>query len=388
LPRRSFEESELARFLTEVDRALPSAGSVVVIGGAAAILQYGATRPTEDIDTYSAGPTGLEEAISAAWERTGLPIPVQYAAVADAPYNYEDRLETLRSPRLSRLEVKVPERHDLALMKIARGEERDIVVLEQLHARRPFDREILVSRFLDEMPYAMQDPRSLRLKFLVTTARLYGREAADETRNRLIRVPAERALAGTTLIVNGLVLNAQGIHDEVLSAARFQGTLRQMATGGGIAFPLRDDRGVVGLAVETTAGLELRGEHALGVWGSNGMSTDKRLIVVSHPVDALAIHQWKDQGDARYVATVGPLGSDKERVLRNLLSWVSPEKVVLAFAADADGKALAAAARTLAPAATMLHPPRFRSWRAYVGEIEQEWIRAQGLAVPGPTRGR
>jgi hypothetical protein len=385
LPLRRFTETELTQFLTEVDRALSSRGSVVVVGGAAAILQHGATQPTADIDTYSVGPAGLEDAILLAREKTRLPIPVEYAAVADAPYNYEDRLERLKAPRLSHLEILVPERHDLALMKIGRGEERDIVVLEQLHARQPFDREVLVSRFIDEMPHAFQDPRSLRLKFLLTTARLFGREAADEARDRLIRVPAERDLAATTLIVNGRALHRSGIHDETIASPRFEGTLRQTATSG-IAFPLRDHRGVVGMAIETTAGSELRGEHALGVWISNAGPADKKLIIVSDPVDALAIHQWKDQRTAGYIATIGGVGPEKERLLKTILARAS--EVALGVASDVEGTRVAASLRALAPTATDLTPPRLRSWRAYVGELERKWIRAQGFEPPGRTRGR
>lgn len=387
MPLHRFHEPELSRFLVEIDRHLSQSGTLVVIGGAAAILQYGASSGTVDIDTYSSGPPGLEEAIRQAWALTGLEIGVEYAAVADAPYNYEDRLERLREPNLSRLKILVPERHDLALMKIARGEERDIVVLEQLHVREPFDREVLVSRFLDEMRHAMQDPRSLRLKLLLTTARLFGRDAADEVRERLTRVPAERDLAATTRIVNARALHRSGIHDETIAAPRFDGALRQVATGG-IAFPLYDQRGVVGLAIETTTGAELQGEHSLGVWRSNAASSDKKLIVVSDPVDALAIHQWKDQGDASYVATVGLVGPEKERVLRTLLSETSRSEVMLAVARDAQGTRISASLRALAPAASLLRPPRLRSWRAYVGEIERKWIRAQGFEPPGRTRDR
>jgi hypothetical protein len=43
---------ELERFVEAIDAALPEPASILVIGGAAAALAYGATRPTDDIDTF------------------------------------------------------------------------------------------------------------------------------------------------------------------------------------------------------------------------------------------------------------------------------------------------------------------------------------------------
>ncbi len=179
-----FGRPDLERFLRAIDQSLAAPGSVVVIGGAAAILQYGASRPTVDIDTFSAAPPGLEDAIRAAWKMTGLQISVQYAAVADAPYDYEDRLERLVSPHLERLEVRIPERHDLALMKICRGEERDLVVLDEMHARRPFELETFLARYPSEMTHVIQDARILELKVVLAMARLFGAEAAERVRKR------------------------------------------------------------------------------------------------------------------------------------------------------------------------------------------------------------
>jgi Nucleotidyltransferase of unknown function (DUF6036) len=388
LPR--FEKPELTRFLVEVDRALSAPGSVVIIGGAAAILQYGATRPTVDIDTYSVAPTGLEDAIRKAWTATGLEISVEYAAVADAPYNYEDRLERLRSPRLERLQVLVPERHDLALMKITRAEERDLVVLDQMHAKRPFDSETLVSRYLDEMSHAAQDPRILRQKFLLSTARLFGRDVAEEAHDRLMRVPAERALAATSRVVNGRALHRSGIRPETIALERFDGAIRQDATGA-IVFPLRDSRGVVGLALETLTGSEVRGEAALGVWASQSKRTDKTLVIISDPVDALAAHQGTPDPNTRYIATAGAIGREKGRLLRDVFRQIpAGRRVLLGFGGGPDGDRLATTVQELVPSTIMIRhiPPRLRSWRSYVQDIERNWIRSQGLEVRAPGRDR
>jgi len=50
---RRYPRTELTRFLLAVDSELSVAVEVVIIGGAAAALRYGASRPTLDVDTFS-----------------------------------------------------------------------------------------------------------------------------------------------------------------------------------------------------------------------------------------------------------------------------------------------------------------------------------------------
>ena len=50
---RAYLKEELEQFLRAVDAALERRVEVILIGGAAAALHYGATRPTRDIDTWN-----------------------------------------------------------------------------------------------------------------------------------------------------------------------------------------------------------------------------------------------------------------------------------------------------------------------------------------------
>lgn len=50
---RTFSAAELSRFLAAVDEVLEERVEVVVIGGAAAAIQYGVAVATTDIDTWS-----------------------------------------------------------------------------------------------------------------------------------------------------------------------------------------------------------------------------------------------------------------------------------------------------------------------------------------------
>lgn len=99
-------------------------------------------------------------------------MPFGQSGVADGPYNFEDRL--LRAmPRLVRLSVLVPERHDLALMKTVRGDQADFAKLQAIHARKPFDPSPLLRRHEEEMGHVVIDPRRLRGNFLALVESLF-----------------------------------------------------------------------------------------------------------------------------------------------------------------------------------------------------------------------
>jgi hypothetical protein len=111
------------------------------------------------------------------------PPPVGAAGVFDAPEGYEERCRLVRIAGLRRLRVHVPERHDLALMKAARGDERDLAALAAMHRRKPFRLKTLVSRY-DEMQFT-GSPQVLRTRFVLLVARLFGESAAKRLEPRL-----------------------------------------------------------------------------------------------------------------------------------------------------------------------------------------------------------
>lgn len=115
---------------------------------------------------------------------TGLDIPVQNAAVADLPWNYEDRLRRVM-PHLRHLEVVVPEAHDLVLSKLIRGAEHDIEQIAALHRQHPLDPDTLVDRFTTEMSHRIGDPRTLELNLLHCVELLWGELARDRIARRL-----------------------------------------------------------------------------------------------------------------------------------------------------------------------------------------------------------
>ena len=80
-----FPKSEIARFLRAVDKALTEPVEMVIIGGSAATLHYGAVRATQDIDTLTNVSRGLNDAVAKAQLATGLDIPIQRVTIADEP---------------------------------------------------------------------------------------------------------------------------------------------------------------------------------------------------------------------------------------------------------------------------------------------------------------
>jgi hypothetical protein len=169
---RYYVRAEIERFLRAVDRALKRPATVIIIGGGAAALTYRIDDPTTDIDTFNPLGDDLRRAVDVARKATGLAMPFEQSGVADGPYDFEDRL--LRAmPRLARLTVLVPERHDLALMKTVRGDQADFAKLRAIHDRKPFDLTVLLRRYEEEMGHVIIDPRRLRGNFLALVQSLF-----------------------------------------------------------------------------------------------------------------------------------------------------------------------------------------------------------------------
>ena len=168
---RTYLKEELEQFLQAVDAALEGPAEVILIGGAAAALHYGATRPTRDIDTWNTIHEDLAHAANRARMSTQLDVPIQKSGVADAPSDFESRLEHVLSD-LAQLVVLVPERHDLVLMKAVRAYEHDLEVIAEIHGRFPLELETLVSRFETEMS-PIGDPARIRGNFLAVVERVF-----------------------------------------------------------------------------------------------------------------------------------------------------------------------------------------------------------------------
>lgn len=191
-----FTPDELVRFVVAVDTHLSRRFPLLMIGGSAARLAYRVEGVTRDIDTPTGDYEELLPAFEAARADTGLNIPLQHVGVIDPPYDYESRLERLKHPSLENLQIFVPEKHDLVLMKTVRGQEPDLQTAVEMKANVGLDIDILISRYLAEVTQATGDLRMLDLNFLTLIHRLYGSEAQAMAKRELAQARSGPPSAG------------------------------------------------------------------------------------------------------------------------------------------------------------------------------------------------
>ena len=173
---KRFVREEIRAFLKALDEHAPRKLRVVIIGGAAASLSYGSKGGTLDIDTAT-NVSSLDAAAEAAKKETGLEIPFGRSSVFDAPCEYESRLRRVPVPGLRRLTVLVPEKHDWALMKVVRFEDKDAEHIKAAAREVGLDKKTFEDRFLSEMTHV--EPRArLILHFLAMIEELYGEQDA------------------------------------------------------------------------------------------------------------------------------------------------------------------------------------------------------------------
>ena len=182
---RRARASEFTAFLRLVDDELAHDCTIVIVGGAAIGLAYAPDHSTSDIDVMPTRNAELWKAVQRAQARSKAQVPFQAVGIVQPPYQYEDRLRPLPIPGLKHLKVLVPERHDLALMKVARGEAHDLAGIEDIHRASPLSLDTLVERYEESRVQFIGNPADLRLAFLALVARLFGEGEAERLGRKL-----------------------------------------------------------------------------------------------------------------------------------------------------------------------------------------------------------
>jgi len=157
----TFGRDEILAFLAEVDSELDGPAGMEIIGGAAALLAYGAQSPTKDINTLAS----VDERILHAAVLANSKIPIN-AVAAIVPTGYEDVRERLALP-FRHLVVWVPSRYHLLLMKAVRGSRRDVDVILEMHRVKPFDLELIVERSNDQVLRSYGNLETLEHVYLI-----------------------------------------------------------------------------------------------------------------------------------------------------------------------------------------------------------------------------
>lgn len=134
---RAMDKQELTDLLQAVDRRLASTCEVVLVGGAAMILHFGAGRTTLDVDVLAlrGDKEDLIRAAAAVAQEHGLPPNW----ISDAVKGFADILPPDFQQRLTRLDLPVKQLHIYVLglpeqvaMKIVALREQDLEDLELL----------------------------------------------------------------------------------------------------------------------------------------------------------------------------------------------------------------------------------------------------------------
>ena len=180
---RKFSAKQLVKFLRLVDAELHRPCRIVLIGGGAVSLAYHGEHSTADLDLWSVSDQEFWDAVGRARARAN--VPVQKASIAEPPYDFEERLAKLDLEGLNRLEVLVPESHDLVLMKTARAEAHDLDAIEDIHREVTLSLDTLIERFHETKAQVTGSPGMFKVKFQAMIARLFGENVAREIEDKL-----------------------------------------------------------------------------------------------------------------------------------------------------------------------------------------------------------
>lgn len=174
---KKYGNEELQTFLKVIDSELDGPFELRIIGGTAIALGYHAFEFTRDIDTVNSI-EAIRGAYEAAKRKTGLDIPMGPVGVEDGPHDYESRLVVPDVSGLTKLIIKIPERHDLILMKMVRGAEHDIQAAVRVHEEHPLSFETLLHRMKSEMTHVIGNKRHILENFLAMIEAIFGEDRA------------------------------------------------------------------------------------------------------------------------------------------------------------------------------------------------------------------
>lgn len=179
MSRSKFKASEVRQFLSALDRRLTAPFHVVAIGSTAAMFAFGLESDTRDFDTIGYVDSVLEDWAETALQ-TGLDIPLDKVSVHEPPSEFESRLRDLHTPEYKHIKITVPEKHDWALMKIARFLDKDIDHISDVAIRLGFSKEVFFERFLNEMWISNGNKGELIWSFVTMMEKLFGSKVAKE----------------------------------------------------------------------------------------------------------------------------------------------------------------------------------------------------------------
>lgn len=146
-----FNKKKIDQFLIALDAKLTKRYKLVLIGGAAATLYYGSKKGTRDLDSWNSIKEIKKEYLAVIKENAALKIPLSHTTIAIGPRDSENRYLKYEGLPLKLLTVVVPEVHDWVLLKVARGDEKDIDDILAMARGHAIDPDILFRRVVNEV---------------------------------------------------------------------------------------------------------------------------------------------------------------------------------------------------------------------------------------------
>lgn len=171
----------------------------------------------------------------------------------------------------------------------------------------------------------------------------------------------------------------------VLDAAARRGEAGKMLERLGVS-PGSFDNGRFGAVRSADDVARLTAEPGPGaIVPSRYKPTDRKLVLVERPIDAVAYEARFGRGQACYIATGSALDPDRARRLAHVLAEAGSVEVVVAYGRDRRGEELAAQVQSLAPGARFERriPDVAARW---ADQMQLEARHAQSLARLGPRR--
>jgi hypothetical protein len=150
-------------FLHDVDAQLSGRTEVHCLGGFVVAEYYGLARPTADVDIIQVrGASSVVDVQRIGGKGSALAkkhrVYIDIVTVADVPERYEERLIDVYAAEFRSLNVRVFERHDLALAKLGRNQDYDREDVRRLAQGPGLDVVLLEQRYRDELRSQLGNP--------------------------------------------------------------------------------------------------------------------------------------------------------------------------------------------------------------------------------------
>lgn len=149
-------------FLHELDSLLTTSTDLHCLSGFVIGELYDLTRTTADLDVISVTGTSLATLQKLAGRDTPLhkrhQVYLDIVTVATVPDHYEERLLEWAPGEFQHLHLKVMERHDLVLAKLARNLDRDREDVRRLATGPGLDGRLMKRRYQSELRHQLSRP--------------------------------------------------------------------------------------------------------------------------------------------------------------------------------------------------------------------------------------